>query len=86
MSKFLERIYCNQIDDFMTSKCSPFLCGFRKIHNSQYCVLKMIKIWKKHFDKREQIDVILMNFSKIFETINHSLLKLETYGFFYSFS
>ena len=36
MSKVFERIFYKQIDPFMTSKFSPFLCGFRKNHNSQY--------------------------------------------------
>ena len=34
MSKVFERIFYKQIDRFMTSKFSPFLCGFRKNHNS----------------------------------------------------
>ena len=36
MSKVFERIFYKQIDRFMTSKFSPFLCGFGKNHNSQY--------------------------------------------------
>ena len=67
----------------MTSKFSPFLCGFRKNHNSQYSLLKMIEVWKKNLDKGNEIAVILMDLSKAFDTINHSLLlaKLEAYGF-----
>ena len=42
MSKVFERIFYKQIDRFMTSKFSPFLCGFRKNHNSQYSLLKMM--------------------------------------------
>ena len=34
MSKIFERIFYKQIDRFMTSKFSPFLCGFKKNHNS----------------------------------------------------
>ena len=30
MSKFFERILYKQIDTFMTTKFSPYLCGFRK--------------------------------------------------------
>ena len=83
MSKVFERILYKQIDTFMTTKFSPYLCGFRKNHNAQYSLLKMIETWKKHLDKGEKIGVILMDLSKAFDTINHSLLlaKLDAYGF-----
>ena len=47
MSKVFERIFYKQIDCFITSKFSLFLCGFRKNHNSQNSLLKMIQVWKK---------------------------------------
>ena len=83
MSKVFEGIFYKQIDHFMTSKFSPFLCGFRKNHNSQYSLLKMTEVWKKNLDKGNEIAVILINLSKVFDTINHSLLlaSLEAYGF-----
>ena len=83
MSKVFAKIFYKQINRFMTSKFSPFLCGFRKNHNSQYSLLKMIQVWKKNLDKGNEIAVILIDLSKAFGTINHSLLlvKLEAYGF-----
>ena len=83
LSKVFERILCKQIDSFMKKKFSSYLCGFRKNHNAQYSLLKMIENWKKQLDNSEKIGVILMDLSKAFETINQSLLlaKLNTYGF-----
>ena len=83
MSKVFKRIFYKQIDRFMTLNFSPFLCGFRKNHNSQYSLLKMIEVWKQNLNKGNEIAVILIDLSKAFDTINHSLLlaKLEAYGF-----
>ena len=64
MSKDFERILYKQIDTFMAIKFSPYLCSFRKNHNAQYSLLKMIETWKKHLDKGEKIGVILMDLSK----------------------
>ena len=83
MSKVFQIIFYKQIDRFMTSKFLLFLYGFRKNHNFQYSLLKMIEVWKENIDKGNEIAVILMDLSKAFDTINHSLLlaKLEAYGF-----
>ena len=67
----------------MKNKFSPYLCGFRKNHNVQYSLLKMIESWKKQLDNGEKVGAIFMNLSKSFDTINHSLLlaKLKAYDF-----
>ena len=43
----------------------------------------MIENWKKQLDNGEKIGIIFMDYSKAFDTINHSLLlaKLKAYGF-----
>ena len=54
MSKIFERILCKQIGTFITTKFSTYLCGFRKNHNAQNSLLKMIETWKKHLDQGEK--------------------------------
>ena len=85
MSKAFERMFYKQINNLMTSNFSPFF--LRMNHNSQYSLLKMMEIWKKHLDKGDQIGIILINLSKAFDMVNHSLLlaKLEAYRFCTSF-
>ena len=65
MSKVFERIFYKQIDHFMTSKFSPFLCGFRKNHNSQYSLLKMIEVWKKILIKEMKLLLFLWIFKSL---------------------
>ena len=68
----------------MKNKFSPYLCGFRKNPNAQYSLLKMIKNSEyRQLDNDEKVEVIFVNLSKAFDTINHSLLlaKLKANGF-----
>ena len=58
----------------MKSKFLPYLCGFRKKHNAQYSLLKMIENWKKQLHNGEKVGIMFMYLSKAFDTINHSLL------------
>ena len=43
----------------------------------------MIENWKKQLENGEKVEIIFMDFSKAFDTINHSLLlaKQKAYGF-----
>ena len=67
----------------MKNKFSPYLCEFRKNFHAQYSLLIIIENWKKQLDNGEKAGLIFMDLSKVFDTINHSLLlaKLKTYGF-----
>ena len=62
---------------------SSFITGFRKNHNTQHSLLKMLELWKEALDKGKSVGAIFMNLSKVFDTLNHDLLiaKLEDYGF-----
>ena len=46
-SKISERIIdSRQIDVFMQHKLSNLLASFRKKHNTQHCLMHMLKTWK----------------------------------------
>lgn len=57
--EFFDRNLCKKVNNSITSNVLHLLRSFRKNHNSQHSVLKIMKIWKKHFYKRKQIVVIL---------------------------
>ena len=79
MSKVFERNIFNQINEYIEPFLSNILTGFRKNHNTKHCVVKMLEKWKEDLVKGNFADVIFMDLSKVFDTLNHDLLiaKLE---------
>ena len=67
----------------MELKLSKYQAGFRAKYNTQYALLKMIETWRAMLNKGNNVRVIIMVFSKAFDTANHNLLlcKLRAYGF-----
>ena len=83
VSKIFEKILYEQIKSYMEPRFSDLLCGFRKNHNTQHSLLKMLEKWKLVLHRGYNIGAILMDLSKAFDTLNHELLlsMLNTYGF-----
>ena len=75
--------YFEQINDYMQSKFSKHLTGFRKNHSTQNALLVMIEKWKTIFNKNLKVGALFMDLSKAFYTLDYSLLlaKLSEYSF-----
>ena len=86
VSKIFERIMYDHIYEYMGTKLSQYLCGFRKGYSTQYCLIVMLEKWKKVLDKHNLAGALLTDLLKAFDCLNHELLiaKLEAYGFDFS--
>ena len=61
---------------------SSTLCGFRKAHNTQHNLFKLLHSWLKELDQKVFVGTVLMDLSIAYDYIPHDLLivKLECYG------
>ena len=78
ISKVFERMIYNQVTEYVGPFLSKILTGFRKNHNTQHSLLKMLENFKEALDKGNSVSPIFMN-----DTLTHDLLiaKLEACGF-----
>ena len=73
-SKIIEKLVYLQLNNYMQNKFLIYLTGFRKNHGTQHTLLKMIETWKTKLNMGHKVDVIYMDLSKAFESLNHDLL------------
>lgn len=85
MSKILERAIHRQITSYVTDNNIIPNCqaGYRAGHSTSSALVKVADDIARNFDDGNVTALITLDFSKAFDTINHTLLchKLKYYGF-----
>ena len=80
----LEHIIASNIRQHLDdhSILSPFQHGFRKKHSCETQLLTTIEDLARGLDQRDQIDCLILDFSKAFDSVAHQrlLYKMDWYG------
>ena len=63
-SSIFEKFIYLQLNNYMQSKFSVYLTGFRKNHDTQHALLRMVETWKAKLNMSHKVGVIYMNLSK----------------------
>ena len=83
-SKVIEKVFCNQLTDFLETNnlLSPRQFGFRKNRSTQHAVTQLVDHIRENIDKGKLTGALYMDFRKAFDTVNHACLisKLPYYG------
>jgi hypothetical protein len=83
LSKVFEKVYTRQIEMYFSDIFNDLLSAYRKGYGTNDVLLKFTDDWKSALDNNMFCCALLMDLSKAFDCMPHSLLvaKLHAYGF-----
>ena len=82
LNKILEKLMSNRVYKFLDDqKCIYDLqFGFRKKHSTNHALIEITETIRKALDDKKYACGIFIDLQKAFDTVNHSIYKLECYG------
>ena len=82
--KLMEHILCHNIMNYLESNhiLNDYQYGFRSSHSCQAQLISIIEELQLALDCHHQVDLLMLDFSKAFDTVPHQhlLKKLKYYG------
>jgi hypothetical protein len=83
-SKLLERAVHTQLVKYLREHnlLSPYQCGFRKGHSTEFAALSFADTIRKNIDLGQMTGAVFVDLRKAFDTVDHTTLlgKLSTIG------
>ena len=81
-SKIYEIHLKNHLVSSMNQHISNLVSAYRKNHNSQHVLIRLLEEWRKCLDNNYVVSGVLMDLSKAFDCVPQDILiaKLEAYG------
>ena len=78
--KFLHENLTNCVSSFL----SKFISAYRKSYSTNHVLIHLIGNWKKSLDEKKFDGAVLMDLSKVFDSIHHDLLIAKIYAYRFS--
>jgi hypothetical protein len=82
ISKVFEKLIAQQLSAFQNTVFHPYISAFRRNYSCQSVLLRITEEWREALDQGKYVGTVLMDLSKAFDSMPHSLLisKLHSYG------
>lgn len=84
LSKVFEKLISKQISSFLNHNnlLVNFQSGFRPQHSTETALLKVVSDLRCNINSKLSTALVLLDFSKAFDTVNHDILLLKLTSFF----
>ena len=80
-SRLFERVFFKDLYEFFNDLLSKFISAFRRKYGCQHVLTRMLNDCKAALDRMEYVGLVMIDLSKAFDCIPHSLLQVILISF-----